>query len=194
MSSGASHPRLVPACPDTAITGFIVETSGVHVCGRTPIGLGTPRLRHNSISAAPRMHTLELLLRGALAGLAISIPVGPVNVLCISRTILKGRLTGIIAGLGAAAADTVYGSIAGFSITFIISFLVRQQFWIRLVGGALLIVIGIVYYFKKPRSLAEERRRKNSVHSEFAGAFFLNLTNPTTVLSFLAVLAGLHRS
>ena len=138
------------------------------------------------------MHTLELLLRGALAGLAISIPVGPVNVLCISRTILKGRLTGIIAGLGAAAADTVYGSIAGFSITFIISFLVRQQFWIRLVGGALLIVIGIVYYFKKPRSLAEERRRKNSVHSEFAGAFFLNLTNPTTVLSFLAVLAGLH--
>jgi threonine/homoserine/homoserine lactone efflux protein len=138
------------------------------------------------------MHILELLLRGVLAGLAISIPVGPVNIFCIQRTLLKGRLTGIIAGLGAGAADTIYGSIAGFSISFIIGFLIRQLFWIRLIGGAVLIGIGILYYFKKPKSLAEERAEKDSPHSDFAAAFFLTLTNPTTVLSFLAVLAGLH--
>jgi threonine/homoserine/homoserine lactone efflux protein len=138
------------------------------------------------------MHTLELFLRGVLAGLAISIPVGPVNIFCIQRTLLKGRLTGIIAGLGAAAADTIYGSIAGFSISFIIGFLVRQLFWIRLVGGALLIVIGVAYYFKRPKSLAEERAQKDSPHSDVASAFLLTLANPTTVLSFLAVLAGLH--
>src|SRR5215831_13966974 len=103
------------------------------------------------------MHILELLLRGVLAGLAISIPVGPVNIFCIQRTLLKGRFTGIIAGAGAAAADTIYGSIAGFSITFIIGFLVRQLFWIRLVGGAVLIGIGILYLLRKPKSLAEER-------------------------------------
>jgi threonine/homoserine/homoserine lactone efflux protein len=138
------------------------------------------------------MHTLELLIRGVLAGLAISIPVGPVNIFCIQRTLLKGRLTGIIAGVGAAAADTIYGSIAGFSISIIIGFLERQLFWIRLVGGAVLIGIGVLYYFKKPKSLAEERAEKDSPHSDFAAAFFLTLTNPTTVLSFLAVLAGLH--
>jgi threonine/homoserine/homoserine lactone efflux protein len=138
------------------------------------------------------MHTLELLLRGVLAGLAISIPVGPVNIFCIQRTLLKGRLTGIIAGFGAAAADTIYGSVAGFSISFIIGFLVRQLFWIRLVGGAVLILIGVVYFFKRPKSLAEERAQKDSRHSDFAAAFLLTLTNPTTVLSFLAVLAGLH--
>jgi threonine/homoserine/homoserine lactone efflux protein len=138
------------------------------------------------------MHTLELFLRGVLAGLAISIPVGPVNIYCISRTLLQGRLAGIIAGLGAAVADTIYGSIAGFSITFIIGFLVRQLFWIRLVGGALLIGIGVVYYIRKPRSLAEERARKDSPHSDLAATLLLTLTNPTTVLSFLAVLAGLH--
>lgn len=138
------------------------------------------------------MHTLELLLRGVLAGLAISIPVGPVNIFCIQRTLLKGRMMGIAAGLGAAAADTIYGSIAGFSISMVISFLVRELFWIRLVGGALLIGIGVWYYFKTPKSLAEERAEKDTPHSDFAAAFLLTLTNPTTVLSFLAVLAGLH--
>jgi len=81
---------------------------------------------------------LELLFRGALAGLAISAPVGPVNVLCISRTLTKGRAAGVISGLGAATADTVYGAIAGFSISFVIAFLIREELWIRLAGGILL--------------------------------------------------------
>ncbi len=115
------------------------------------------------------MIQFELLVRGVLAGLAISAPVGPVNVLCISRTLTKGRRAGVVAGLGAASADTIYGAIAGFSIN---------------------IVIGFLYYFKRPRSLEEERRQKAG-HSDYVTAFFLNLTNPTTVLSFIAVLAAL---
>lgn len=136
------------------------------------------------------MKELELLLRGALAGLAISAPVGPVNVLCISRTITKGRVAGIVSGFGAAAADTIYGAIAGFSISFIISWLIKELFWLRLVGGALLVAIGIVYYFKKPKSLKESGGDESS-HSDFVTTFLLTLTNPTTVLSFLAVLATL---
>jgi threonine/homoserine/homoserine lactone efflux protein len=137
------------------------------------------------------MDSLELFLRGVIAGFAISAPVGPVNVLCISQTLTKGPRAGVISGLGAAAADTIYGSIAGFSISFIIQFLLREEFWIRLFGGMVLIGIGIIYYFKKPRTL-DEQRRERSVHAEFAAAFLLNLTNPTTVLSFLAVLAILR--
>ena len=136
------------------------------------------------------MKEFELLLRGALAGLAISAPVGPVNVLCVSRTITKGRLAGIVSGLGAAAADTIYGSVAGFSITFIIAWLTRELFWIRLVGGVLLIAIGAVYYFKRPKSL-EETNQNDSPGSDIATTFLLTLTNPTTILSFLAVLAVL---
>ena len=137
------------------------------------------------------MNSLELLVRGAAAGIAISAPVGPVNVLCISRTLTKGPRAGLISGLGAAAADTIYGSIAGFSISFIIQFLLKEEFWIRIFGGILLIGIGIRYYFKKPGSL-EEQKQKESPHAEFVSAFLLNLTNPTTVLSFLAVLAVLR--
>lgn len=139
------------------------------------------------------MSAFELLIRGLIAGLIIAAPVGPVNVLCISRTLTKGRAAGLISGAGAAAADAFYGSIAGFGISLVIQFLLREQFWIRLVGGILLLLIGISYYFKPPRKLTQQAQEETG-HSDFVSTFFLTLTNPTTVLSFLAVLAGLGMS
>ena len=132
-----------------------------------------------------------LLLKGLMAGLAIAAPVGPVNVLCVSRTLTKGWRAAIASGLGAAAADAFYGSIAGFSITFVIQLLIREEFWIRLIGGIFLIGVGVLYYFKKPVSL-QDTENDGTKRSDFASAFLLTLTNPTTVLSFLAVLAALH--
>ncbi len=133
---------------------------------------------------------LGLPIRGLAAGLIIAAPVGPVNLLCIRRTLEKGWKSGMVSGLGAALADTLYGAIAGFSITVVIQLLIREEFWIRLVGGILLMVIGVVYYRMPSRSL-EAGPDVSSVNSDFVSAFLLNVTNPTTVLSFLAVLATL---
>lgn len=133
---------------------------------------------------------LGLPIRGLAAGLIIAAPVGPVNLLCIRRTFEKGWKSGMVLGLGAALADTLYGAIAGFSITLAIQLLIREEFWIRLVGGILLMVIGVVYYRMPSRSL-EAGPDVSSVNSDFVSAFLLNVTNPTTVLSFLAVLATL---
>ena len=139
------------------------------------------------------MEDLDVLIKGIIAGLAISAPVGPVNVLCISRTLTKGMRAGIRSGIGAAAADTIYGAIAGFSVRFVIGFLTREEFWIRLAGGILLIAIGVRFYCCRPRRL-KDAQNEHSTHSDLMGAFLLNLTNPTTVLSFMAVLTalGLH--
>ena len=131
-----------------------------------------------------------LLSKGLMAGLAIAVPVGPVNVMCASRTLTRGKLAGFMSGLGAATADALYGGIAAFSITFVIEFLERQEFWIRVVGGFLLIAIGLMY-LRKPGQAAIEREEKRDVQSDYASTLLLTLTNPTTVLSFLAVLAGL---
>jgi threonine/homoserine/homoserine lactone efflux protein len=139
------------------------------------------------------MHAIELFLRGLAAGFAISAPVGPVNVLCVSRTIAKGWWAGIVSGMGAAAADTFYGSIAGFSISIVISFLIREQSKLRLFGGILLVLLGIWYYRKRPDPLSKHSKG-SATHSDFVTTFLLNLTNPTTVLSFLAVLAVLGLS
>ena len=135
------------------------------------------------------MQEFELLIRGLLAGLMIAAPVGPVNVLCMHRTIVGGWRSGVISGLGAATADMLYGGIAGFSITFIIGFLERELFWIRLIGGILLMGIGAMYFFKDPGSF--DAKEETSAASNFRSTFLLTLTNPTTILSFLAVLAAL---
>ena len=143
-----------------------------------------------SMSMEGSLIGLWLLSKGLMAGLAIAVPVGPVNVLCASRTLSKGRLSGLMSGLGAATADALYGAIAGFSITFLIEFLERQEFWIRVFGGILLVTIGIMY-FRKPAQALTPRNDDGSVHSDYASTLLLTLTNPTTVLSFVAVLAGL---
>jgi len=131
-----------------------------------------------------------LMSKGLMAGLAIAVPVGPVNVLCASRTLAKGRLSGLMSGLGAATADALYGAIAGFSITLVIEFLEREEFWIRVVGGLLLVAIGLIY-FRKPAPAPHPRCKEITAHSDFASTLLLTLTNPTTVLSFVAVLAAL---
>jgi threonine/homoserine/homoserine lactone efflux protein len=137
------------------------------------------------------MREIELLIGGIIVGLMIAMPVGPVNVLCIHRTIEAGWKSGVISGLGAAAADMLYGGIAGFSITLVIQFLVREQFWIRFFGGILLVGIGIWYFFKKPVPLDAEVHDRGSAYADMRSTFLLTLTNPTTVLSFLALLAAL---
>jgi threonine/homoserine/homoserine lactone efflux protein len=135
------------------------------------------------------MPELELLLRGLIAGFVIAAPVGPVNVVCMHRALLSGWRAGVVSGLGAAAADTCYGAVAGFSISFVIGFLLRELFWIRLYGGILLVIIGALYFFKQTAAAGALESPSAAVH--FRDTFLLTLTNPTTVLSFIAVLAAL---
>jgi threonine/homoserine/homoserine lactone efflux protein len=137
------------------------------------------------------MREVELLIGGIIVGLMIAMPVGPVNILCIQRTIEGGWKSGVISGFGAAAADMLYGGVAGFSITLVVQFLIREQFWIRFFGGILLVVIGISYFFKRPEPLSAHNQNRGSAYSDLRSTFLLTLTNPTTVLSFLALLAAL---
>ena len=82
-------------------------------------------------------------IKGLVIGFSIADPVGPIGILCIQRTLTKGRIAGLLYGLGAATADGIYGSIAGFGLTFVSSFLVNQQNVFRLVGGIYLCFLGI---------------------------------------------------
>ena len=133
---------------------------------------------------------LSLLLKGALIGFSIAAPVGPIGVLCIRRTIARGRIAGFISGLGAASADAVYGCIAGFGLTFISQFLVEQQNILRLVGGVFLLYLGIKTFFAKSSEKELENNEKG-LWSAYLSTFFLTLTNPITILSFVAIFAGM---
>jgi threonine/homoserine/homoserine lactone efflux protein len=131
------------------------------------------------------------LFRGLAIGFSIAAPVGPIGVLCIRRTLSDGRLSGLVSGLGAATADAIYGCIAGFGLTFVSGFLVRQQHGLRLIGGAFLVYLGIRTLLAKPAALEAAPGRTEGLAGAFASTFFLTLTNPMTILSFAAIFAGL---
>lgn len=133
---------------------------------------------------------LPALLRGLLLGFAIAAPVGPIGVLCIRRTLAQGRAIGFISGLGAATADVLYGCIAAFGLTAISELLVRQQGWLRLAGGLFLCYLGIRILLSRPSAEPAAAESRGFVSAYFS-TLLLTLTNPMTILSFVAVFAGL---
>jgi len=133
---------------------------------------------------------IEFFLKGFILGFSIAAPVGPIGVLCIRRTLAEGRAVGFVSGLGAATADAIYGSIAAFGLTVIANFLQSQVFALRLVGGAFLCYLGVKTLLAQPVERAATAAGKGVVGS-YASTFFLTLTNPLTIFSFIAVFAGI---
>lgn len=137
--------------------------------------------------------------RGLMIGLAIAAPVGPIGLLCIRRSLAGGFKLGFLTGLGAAAADGFYGAVAGFGLSSVSGFLVAQQRWLALVGGLALIYLGVQTARRRPPERPGERAAESggerpageSLAGAFASTCVLTLANPATILSFVAVFAGL---
>lgn len=132
----------------------------------------------------------SLFLRGLVIGFSIAAPVGPIGVLCIRRTLAYGRAAGLVSGLGAASADSVYGAIAAFGLSFIAGFLIGYQDLLKIIGGLYLLYLGYRTMVSRPQ--AEEAELKNeNLASAYLSTFILTLTNPVTIIAFAAVFTGL---
>src|SRR5262245_29758963 len=122
---------------------------------------------------------ISFFIKGIILGFSIAAPVGPIGILCVRKTLQFGRLSGFFSGLGAAAADTVYGIIAAFGLTFISNLLLAGQFWLRLLGGLFLIYLGLKTFLSKPPKPENALSHKTLV-GDFVSTFFLTMTNPMT--------------
>lgn len=109
--------------------------------------------------------------------------------MCIQRTIAYGRKSGFVSGLGAATADGLYGIVAGFGLTAISTLLISMQLWVRLIGGAFLLYLGVKTFLSPPADLAANLPRRGLL-SDYGSTVLLTITNPLTILSFAAVFAG----
>jgi threonine/homoserine/homoserine lactone efflux protein len=128
--------------------------------------------------------------RGFAIGLAIAAPVGAIGLLCIRRTLADGRLTGFVSGLGAATADAIYGAVAALGLTAISSTIITHQTPVRLIGGVFLTYFGVRTALSHP-DLDSSTGAAHGLAAAFSSTLALTLTNPTTILSFAAVFAGL---
>ena len=134
---------------------------------------------------------MQIFLKGLLLGFSIAAPVGPIGVLCIRRTLAEGRLIGFLSGLGAATADMLYGAIAAFGLSALQALLVGQANWLRIFGGIFLVYLGAKTFLSKPAEQAAGVSR-GGIFGAYLSTFLLTLTNPMTILSFIAIFAGLQ--
>ncbi|HCY85741.1 MAG TPA: lysine transporter LysE [Desulfobacteraceae bacterium] len=137
---------------------------------------------------------INYFFKGILIGFSIAAPVGPIGILTIGRSLKHGPLAGLATGLGAAAADAVYGCVAGFGLTFISGFLLAWNTQILWMGSLFLCWLGLAFLIRSgdaPQGTPQDANRFSSHPKAFLSAFFLTLTNPMTIMAFTAIFAGL---
>ncbi|MAH06362.1 MAG: LysE family translocator [Alphaproteobacteria bacterium] len=141
---------------------------------------------------------IELLIKGMSVGVAVAAPVGPIGLLCIKRTLAEGKTSGLASGLGAASADAIYGFLvaAGLATTGI---LVNYSEPMEFFGGMLIMLLGAlsILTFMKGTNIeikAANAKKSKGLVSAYATTFVLTISNPMTILAFVALVAGIGAS
>lgn len=130
------------------------------------------------------------ILEGITIGLCTSIPVGPIAILIIQRTLQKGRLHGFFSGLGAATSDTFYALLALLGLSVVLSFIQDNKLIIQIVGSAVMMLFGIYIFFQNPaKNIEKSKTDKTSYWQEYFTSFILTLSNPLMIFLYLGLFA-----
>ncbi len=138
------------------------------------------------------INILDFIFKGILIGIIASAPMGPVGVLCVQRTLNKGRWYGFVTGVGAAVSDIFYAGVTGLGMSLVVDFVNNQQnrFYLQIIGSLLLLAFGIYTYRTDPtRNIRRSGTSKGTLVHNFLTAFLVTLSNPLIVFLFLACYA-----
>lgn len=133
---------------------------------------------------------LEMALKGMIIGIVASAPMGPVGVLCVQRTLNKGRWYGFATGVGAAISDLIYAAIAGFGMSFVVDIIENPvvAYWIKVAGSILLFIFGVWTFRSNPAQQIRpvSKNKSNLVHNFITG-FLVTISNPLILFLFVAM-------
>lgn len=134
----------------------------------------------------------ELFIKGLIIGVVASAPMGPVGLLCIRRTMQKGRIYGLVTGAGAALSDLLYALMTGFGMSFVMDFIENERnlFWLQLGGSAMLFLFGLYMFRSDPHVQPRPASTSKStlVHN-FVTSFLITFSNPLIIFLFIALFA-----
>jgi len=141
------------------------------------------------------MDYVILIISGLVIGLIVAVPIGPVNLICIRRTLAFGPSNGFMAGLGAAAGDGVFAIVTGFGLTAVSQLIEGFSVPLEMAGVALLLFFGWHTFFTNPHlrdadKLVYRQNGTGSLAGAMASTFALTITNPATLLAFAGLIAG----
>lgn len=133
---------------------------------------------------------ITALVKGFIVGMGASIPLGPLGVLCVQKTLSKGRNAGLITGLGASVSDTFYAAISLMGLAFIQTLINENIDWVMLVGGLIIMFIGVKIYLTNPiKQISQKHKNKKHVE-DFFEALFMTITNPGAIFLILGLFAA----
>lgn len=132
-----------------------------------------------------------LLGKASVIGLLIAAPVGPIGLLCMQRTLSGGLKIGLMSGLGAASADAVYGAVGALGLTSVINLFTSLSEPLAIFGAIFLAWMGLGLLRTQKVKQAAVSKASTGVSKAFASTLLLTLANPMTMLSFVAIFAGL---
>ena len=133
---------------------------------------------------------VSIVFKGMMIGIIASAPMGPVGVLCLQRTLNKGRWYGFITGCGAALSDLFYALITGYGMSFVFDYVSNNIFYLQLFGSILLLIFGFYTFRSNPvKALRAPSGNKGSYMHNFLTAFLVTLSNPLIILLFIGLFA-----
>jgi len=133
---------------------------------------------------------LEIIIKGILIGLCISVPLGPIGMLTIQRTLNRGQKYGIATGLGATTSDLIYTIITLFFLSFVLDFIEDHRFVIELVGSLVVALFGWYIFQSNPATQPKPNETvKHSLLSDFVTSFGLTFSNPLVLFVLIALFA-----
>ena len=131
-----------------------------------------------------------IIIRGLAIGILISAPMGPIGMLCIQRTLDKGKFPAFFTGVGAALSDIFYCLLTGLGLSFITDFIETHQILLKIIGSLVIIAFGIYLIKKNPsRSLKKPTAQSNTYWSDIVSGFFLTLSSPLTLFFIIGLFA-----
>jgi len=139
------------------------------------------------------INIVELIFKGIVIGIIASAPMGPVGILCVQRTLNKGRWPGFATGVGAACSDFIYALLAGLGIRFLMDFISQPQtlFILKVAGSVILLIFGVYCFRSKPKPVHLLNRQNLSFFYNAHTAFWITFANPLIIFLFIATMAQL---
>ncbi len=136
---------------------------------------------------------MTALIKGILMGVMVSAPVGPIGMLCIQYALQRGFMYALMAGLGAALADTCFSALAGSGVNVITDWMHSHCTLLQISGGLVVAVLGIqIYYYANVPSIEVPYRPYSDGFTVLGSTFLLTLANPLTILAFVALFSMFH--
>ena len=133
---------------------------------------------------------VEIIVKGVVIGIIASAPMGPVGVLCVQRTLNKGRAYGLVTGVGAALSDILYALITGYGLNLLYDVIHNPTtiYWMQLLGAVIMFIFGVHTYRSNPMQNARNvSHNKSSLLRNGITGFFITLSNPMIILLFMAL-------